>query len=435
MSYRQLMEGSVLECDLPIASPPLVVHNELVLSGRAASPGGTSGVIVELDGRTFNACYGLDSTALAEILPETPGADRAGYHIRIDTSTWAPGCRDVALSAYDAEGGRAVIEGQLDIRPFEEAGATAEANLAALARGGRAMWLDEPRFRDGRAEIDGELRISGWAHLEDGVEAVVVTLDGHIQYDAVRPIVRPDLLDVHGADIAAEAGFAVRLHAADCPPGRHSLSVVALGRDGHSAVGVEGELRCQASPSIDDEQLADGYTHVEWIENDDSATPRKRVQRTAKQDDRAVALPSSPEGVRRLHATALMWEDRALLAEADAAVSRTEARLARAHQEGALGVLQATEAKLRAARLAHAELEAARRDLDATKQRLAGVERDREDARVELARARAALQAREEELTRRSALLESQRSSLSWRMTRPLRSVKRGWLRSLARLR
>ena len=49
--------GPQLGCDLPIERPGTIVHNELSLTGWAASSQGISGVVVQIDDRAFNATY------------------------------------------------------------------------------------------------------------------------------------------------------------------------------------------------------------------------------------------------------------------------------------------------------------------------------------------------------------------------------------------
>jgi hypothetical protein len=296
----------LIECDLPLGRPGAVAHNELVLSGWAASPKGISGVAVQVGDRVWNASYGLDTPAVAERLPDLPGAERSGYRLQIDTSGWEPGPHYVTVAAFDLEGGRSAVEGQVEVSPFAEPRPLPPAGLAELADDEVALAVDPPLSTAGTCEIAGPLEVSGWAYAKDGIEAVVVTLDGGLQYEAPRPAVRPDLLDRFGRAVAEDAGFVLRLHPADCPPGRHTLSVAAVSREGHSA-GFEYDLLCSPEPE-------------------------------------SVAIDSgSPLAAGDLHQSsddADMWRSRALLAEADAALSRAEANLARRAQEATLRALR-----------------------------------------------------------------------------------------------
>lgn len=304
----------LIECDLPLGRHGLVAHNELVLTGWAASPKGVSGVAVQVDGRVWNASYGLDTPGLADRLPDVPGADRAGYRLHVDSSAWTEGTHYVTVAAFDRQGGRSAVEGPVEIRPFAIHPTPAPSDGAALAD--VTLVLDSPAIAAGPCRVEGPVEICGWAHAEQGIEAVVVTLDGTLQYEALRPIVRPDLLDRFGREIAAEAGFALRIDPADCLPGRHSLSVSALGRDG-GAAGVEGELLCRPAPDAGD-RSAGSPGSLDRMP--DPTAPRLREE------------PAS-DGER-------MWRDRALLAEADAALCRAESNLARTAQEATLRKLR-----------------------------------------------------------------------------------------------
>jgi SAM-dependent methyltransferase len=269
--------GPQLDCDLPLGRSGLVAHNELVLTGWAASHKGIAGVAVQIEDRQWNAGYGLDTPEVAARLPDFPKTDRAGYRLCIDTSDWEPGLHYVTVAAFDLEGDRSAIEGQVEVRPFELPGRTVEDDLAALVEGKIAMRLERPRLFEGvRDEVEGPIEISGWAHANGGIKTVMVTLDGRLQYEALRPIVRPELLAAYGADVAAEAGFTLRLDSTECTPGRHSLSVVAIGT-GNDAVGVAGDLLCRPEPVEEPAPTACG-TPVAWLS--DRKRPKPRSDRS-----------------------------------------------------------------------------------------------------------------------------------------------------------
>jgi len=232
-----------LACDLPIERERTFVHNELLLSGWAASPVGISGVIVQVDERLMHASYGLDTPWLAESLPEVAGSDRAGYRLQIDTSTWAPGPRQVTVTAYDQDGGRSDVAGEVDVVPFVEPRYTAEENLAAIEAGELAMWLERPSPAESAPEVEAPVEIAGWAYARGGVGAVLVTIDGKIRAEALQPVFRPDLVDEYGEEVARQAGFVLRLDPRECPPGWHRLSVVATAGD-LRAVGLEVDFHC-----------------------------------------------------------------------------------------------------------------------------------------------------------------------------------------------
>jgi SAM-dependent methyltransferase len=329
--------GLLLECDLPVGQEGTIAHNELVLSGWAVSPLGISGVAVQIGDRVWNASYGLDTPELAAQVGEVPNVTRAGYRLCIDTSRWTPGPHYVTVAAFDMEGGRSAVEGTVEVQPFDAGVETREP--LAPSEDQLTIQLDEPLSAAEPRELTLPLRVTGWASAASGIEAVVVTLDGKTQYEALRPIARPDLLDSHGPDVAANAGFALQLDPGECPPGLHTLTVVASARDGKTA-GLERELTCRSPDAPETPPEPGTAAQVEWLE-----------QR---------AIPQPRDGTDGSSATDTAWRERALLAEADAAASRAAARLARKHQESAL----------RARRVAEQEIERSRLDAEAARAEL-----------------------------------------------------------------
>ena len=313
-------EGPSLACDLPLGRPGLTVHNRLVLRGWAVSPRGISGVAVQIGDRQWNASYGLDTPATAQRWPDLPGVAHAGYELRIDTSAWEAGPHYVTVAAFDREGDRAAVEGSVGVLPFEPAPATAAARRAAVASGGVALVLDE---RPGTTDGD-PLEVSGWAHSSAGLEAITVTGDDRHRLEALWPVDRPDLATDHDGEVGA--GFASRLDESLCPPGRHSLVVVAVARDGRAA-GLEREFV---------------------------------VPDAAENASTALSTPAVQPGPSVRH-----WQDRALLAEADAAVSRTEAELARKQEERTAWKLRQSERQLATLR---GELDAVHAERDSAAQ-------------------------------------------------------------------
>ena len=304
----------LLDCDLPLGRLGVVAHNELVLSGWAISPLGVSGVAVQIEDRVWNAAYGLDTPWLVRQAPaEAPNVTRAGYHLRIDTSDWVPGSYYVTVAAFDMQGGRQAVEGPVEIQPFETA--DDEGGDLSGPTDGPVLHLDQPLTEDRPSEITLPLRVTGWATASHGIETVLVTLDGRVQYEALRPIARPELLDRHGAEIASKAGFALQFAVSECPPGPHALTVVARQRDGET-VGVERRLICRPPAQPEPAPAPGTVTPVEWLERRET--------------------PAPGPGTLDRDLTVAMWRDRALLAEADAAASRAEANLALREQESTL---------------------------------------------------------------------------------------------------
>jgi SAM-dependent methyltransferase len=579
-----------LACDLPIERNDAFVHNELVLSGWALSPAGVAGVFVQIDDRLLHASYGLETPWLAESLPGIAGSDRAGYRLQIDTSAWTPGRRQVTVTAYDQDGGRGDVVGAVDVVPFDPPKYTKDDNRAAIAAGEIAMWVERPAA-DASSEIEQPVEIAGWAYAAEGVESVLVTIDGHARHEALRPIFRPDLVDDYGEQVARQAGFLLRLHPRDCAPGWHRLSVVATG-GGRRAVGLERDFACLPEPPPVEAPAAGEAMPIHWRPGPRPSPPRPldhrdpaadgaiheterrlRAQLTAQiaagrdvldvSGDDVLALPyddasfdvvacfgavdgaadpaaaleelrrvlradgvlligaarRAPSGgarngrgtgipggleralrdrfanvrvvrqqtllasiaaddetlavgdgeskleldvrklgegrpggedhtlavagdgelpelpatamlapagaIRRLHGTIAMWEDRALLAEADAAASRNHANIAQMHQE----------ATLREWRDSQQQVTALEQSLGAARAELAEA-RARLDERTTQLEARAAeIRAAEQRAGRAEASAAARERSLSWRITRPLRAAKRGALRARQALR
>lgn len=332
----------LLACDAPIDRPGLIVHHELALTGWAASARGIAGVVVRVDDRELQASYGLDSPWVAESIPDMPGADAAAYELRLDTSRWTAGKRAVSIAATDRDGRRAEIAGEVEVTPFDDPHYTVEDNRAAIARGEPVMWLEQPRIVDGVPELKGAMEVSGWAYAPGGLRSVTVTVDGRARYEALRPISRADLLADYGREVAGEAGFAIGIDSLELPPGPHAVSVVAIAADGQ-AVGVAGEVVLQPGlPETDGEKPL----RVEWLSEPGAPRPRRR---DGDRETGNAALDADRLLESDALRNALMWEDRARLAEADAAASRTEANLAQMHQKGAVGKLRDAETRAREA--------------------------------------------------------------------------------------
>lgn len=278
-----------LACDLPIDRTGTVVHNELLLTGWALSPEGIAGVIVQVDDRVLHASYGLDTPWAAESIPDIESAARAGYRLAIDTSTWEPGLRDVTITAYSQDRLHASVSGQVDVIPYGPPPATRDDRRAAISAGEPVLALELPPVHDDSSEIETPVLISGWAYAAGGIEAVLVTIDGQTRYEALHPITRPDLLDDWGDNVAASAGFVLRLHERDCRPGWHRLSVVAIGAQ-RRAVGVETAFRNMPEPQPDSPPEPGEVAAVTWVQEPRPARPRRRsaISSSATGIDRAL---------------------------------------------------------------------------------------------------------------------------------------------------
>lgn len=267
--------GPRLASDLPIERGDAFVHNELLLTGWALSAAGIAGVIVQIDDRLLHASYGLDTPWLADGAPELAGADRAGYRLEIDTSGWEPGRRQVTITAYDQAGGRTDIVGEVEVIPFDEPAYTTEERQATIEAGEIAMWLQQPSPTGPAVELEAPVEIAGWAYAAKGIDAVLVTLDGHARHEALHPVFRPDLIDDYGDEVAGRAGFVLRLDPGDCPPGWHHLSIVAMSGM-HRAVGLETDFVCLPEPPPVEAPAPGELMPVEWLPEPRPARPRQR---------------------------------------------------------------------------------------------------------------------------------------------------------------
>lgn len=94
---------------------------------------------------------------------------------------------------------------------------------------------------DSPGQMPGEvhatpLEVEGWAWSERGIDRVVVQIDDELEYDAFLGIPRPDIAAALGAPTARDVGFTCPLGTDVLPPGTHTLRVIAVARDGRSAL-------------------------------------------------------------------------------------------------------------------------------------------------------------------------------------------------------
>lgn len=384
-------------------------------------------MVVDIGDRSLNASFGLDSPEVAARMPDMPGADRAGYLLRVDTSGWESGTRHVKIATYDHDQNVATIVGDIAIRPFEVVKPTVEEAGARVAAGKVAMCLDSPSVPGADEAVDVPVRVHGWAHAPQGIEAVVITVDGRYQHEALRPVCRPDLLNQYGRDVSLDAGFTSLLLDEECGPGRHTVTIVALGKEGN-AVGTTRELLCGA------ESTASSDSRIE--RQGDLAKPKLRDKKRAPEAETAL-------------------EDRVFLAEASAAQSRAEARLVHEHQRSFGRAWRQLETKAQNYDAVRRELDQRQADLsqataeaDELRDALAAMKVQRElldqrtteleEARrflrgaeellekriADLGEANAELVATRQELERHAVLVEEIENSTSWRVTRPLRAAR-----------
>ena len=213
------------------------VHNELSVSGVALSPTGIADVTVTVGGSTYSATRGIASPELAQEHPSVPGADRAGFELTLDTAGWDRGSRPLTLVALDGDGERVVQESELEVEPY----AAPVPDAQALEGLGISLQCGRPGLD---AEVSMPVRMAGRAYSRAGIERVVAFLDGRARFEALYGLYRPDVVRALGSDDAANSGFALTLDPLECPPGAHTVTLVAVQADGRS-VGLQRSFRCR----------------------------------------------------------------------------------------------------------------------------------------------------------------------------------------------
>jgi hypothetical protein len=152
------------------------------------------------------------------------------------------GWNTLTLAAAGPAGSEAVIERDLIVEPYEAPG---ELDAAAARAGQVALTVDFPL--SGGAEIESPARISGWCFAQAGVESVRAILDARRVFDTLFPALRPEVWKRLENRDALLSGFELELDAEDCPPGEHTLTILANTSDGRR-VGVSGAFVCRPAP-------------------------------------------------------------------------------------------------------------------------------------------------------------------------------------------
>ena len=225
---------------LPADGAECFVGNELRLSGWALGATGPAQVAAEIDGQPVPVVTGVESRDAVEARPHIAQAERAGFKIRVDTSKWERGERQIRIVARDGAGGETSRNGTLHVLPHHIASYMLRTIAADAAAGRAVLRFDQPRL-DGSYEADDRLAVRGFAYALSGIEAVLVSVDGRWRKPAEYGRRRPDLIKVVHPD-AGNAGFELHVDISDVEDGKHWLTVVAVARDGQ-AVGREGFFR------------------------------------------------------------------------------------------------------------------------------------------------------------------------------------------------
>ncbi len=242
-------------CEWPSAAGTTYVHNEVHVLGWAL---GAERVVGTLGEVTAEASLGLESSDLRTSFPADHRAERARFELKLPTDGCARGINVLTVVATMAGGRELRVERPITVEPYDPPGA---GTPAAIREGAIALTCDTPRLGDA-GEVSAPVRIGGWCYTRDGVDRVQAFLDSRRRYDLVFPTPRRDVWEFFGARDALLSGFDLKLDIEDCPPGRHSLAVLATAADGRT-VGQSGTFVCveataatasgERSP-IDDEQ-------------------------------------------------------------------------------------------------------------------------------------------------------------------------------------
>ena len=217
-----------LVCEVP-GDGTRYVHNVLEVSGWAR---GLHSVRVMFAGTELEAALG----------PEDGGERGRPFTVRLAVEEAARGEQLLVLSG---RGPRDTlrVERMLVAAPYRDAHPPSEE---ALARGEVTLATGPPELSGG-APVRPPVRIGGWCLAAAGIDRVQAVLDGARLYDLVFPLVRRDVWRAVGRRDALLSGFELMLDRAECPPGHHTLVVLATSGDGRT-VGQAGEFTCEERP-------------------------------------------------------------------------------------------------------------------------------------------------------------------------------------------
>jgi SAM-dependent methyltransferase len=298
---------------------------------------GAERVVGTLGEVTAEASVGLESPDVATRFPGDPTAESARFELKLPTDRCPRGINVLTVVATLAGGRELRVERPITVEPYDPPGA---GTPAAIGEGAIAMSCDMPPLGDDDG-VSSPIRISGWCYARDGVDRVQAFLDSNRRYDLIFPTPRRDVWEFFGARDALLSGFDLRLGIEDCPPGRHSLVVLATTADGHT-VGQSGTFVCleepagaasgEGSPTGDEQAIA-----PESPFDDRLAAFEQRARAQAEVERRARYRWAAPLAVGKavLDVACGAGEGTAILAEAGATravgVDRAEAELGSAH--------------------------------------------------------------------------------------------------------
>lgn len=124
-----------------------------------------------------------------------------------------------------------------DARVASFAAAPPLDRLSARAADGELLvCIDQPTATlDGAEQFVAPLKVDGWAYSRHDVVEVWVVVDGTTWVQALHRQWRPDLVAPLEQAEARHCGFGTVLSAAECPPGRREITVIAVDGQGYAA--------------------------------------------------------------------------------------------------------------------------------------------------------------------------------------------------------
>lgn len=220
----------------PSADGTTYVHNEVHVVGWAL---GAERVVCTLGQVTAEASLGIESPDVRSRFPDDPRAERARFELQLPTLGCARGINVLTVVAVLGGGRELRVERPITVEPYDPPG---DGTPAAIRAGAIAMSCDIPRLGSADA-VSSPVRISGWCYAQGGIDRVQAFVDGNRRYDLIFPTPRRDVWEFFGVRDALLSGFDLRLEIEDCPPGHHSLAVLATTADGRT-VGQSGTFVC-----------------------------------------------------------------------------------------------------------------------------------------------------------------------------------------------
>lgn len=363
----------------------------LEVSGWAYSTQGIESVNVTLDRRDRREA--LRPVSRADLLADygSEVAAGSGFVLRLDPAELSPGTHAVSVVAVARDGRAVGVEGKVVCPPEPPQSGDGRGPLqvewlaereAPRLRGHRGAGADAvDRHAERLLEAEQELRYQWAAALVSGRDVLDAgrgaggaaellelphgdaSFDLVTCFDMLHEVGDPDaalaemqrVLRPDGVLLVSVPRLTVDLDGGHRSPGLSPGDLERTVRECFDRVAVYRQQTCLSS--VIDEKgrpSGDGDEDIDIdVRGIYPARPGEEVHAIVVAGARPLpelkrmAVLASAQPVREALGSALMWEDRARLAEADAAASRTEANLAQMHQKGLVGKLSEAEARAR----------------------------------------------------------------------------------------